>query len=52
MIQVFDREQYYEDMAIMEAQYLEQFGFIPVDESDYEDLKSLFDDFKYECFIN
>lgn len=52
MIQVFDREQYYEDMAIMEAQYLEQFGFIPVDESDYEDLKSLFDDFKYKCFNN
>ena len=27
-------------------------GFIPVDESDYDDLKSLFDDFKYECFNN
>ena len=52
MIEVFDREQYFEDMIKMEAEYLEQFGLIPVDESDYEDLKCLFEDYKYECVIS
>lgn len=50
MIQVFDREQYFEYMVKMEAEYLEQFGLLPVDESNYDDLKCWFEDFKYECF--
>lgn len=50
MIQVFDREQYFEDMAIMESEYLEHFGLVPINESDYNDLKCWFEDFKYECF--
>lgn len=49
MIKVFDREEYFEDVATMEAEYLDQFGLLPVEESDYEDLKRLFEDFKYEC---
>lgn len=50
MIQVFDSEQYFEDMAKMEMEYLEKFGLLSVDESDYDDLKCLFENFKYECF--
>ncbi|MBS6024326.1 MAG: hypothetical protein KIB00_09590 [Paeniclostridium sordellii] len=50
MIQVFDSEQYFEDMVKMESEYLEKFGLIPVDERNYDDLKCWFEDFKYECF--
>lgn len=52
MIEGFDREQYFEDMVKMEAEYLDQFGLIPVEESDYNDLKCWFENFKYECVCN
>ena len=45
MIKVFSMEEYLKEVTEKDNEHLEQFGFIPLWEDDYQELRVLFNDY-------